>query len=163
MIRLFLLIALAASGTVPAQEPSANRPSAFTAAQAEAGRQDVLKNNFGTCGDCHTIGLRGRTGAANEIPPVSALPENVQQLIRVYKGKVPPLVGPNFVAKWSSRSTKDMTAEFTKRFGKDLTEETRLNIIAYLLQLSGALPGSEPLTMSSDLKISNLVGSSESR
>jgi hypothetical protein len=43
------------------------------------------------------------------------------------------------------------------RFAPPLNEETRLNIIAYLLQSSGALPGTEPLTMTTDVEIGRLV------
>jgi hypothetical protein len=45
-----------------------------------------------------------------------------------------------------------------KRFSGDLSEETQLNIMAYILQLNGALPGPRPLTRSTDAEIGRLVG-----
>jgi hypothetical protein len=43
------------------------------------------------------------------------------------------------------------------RFSGPLSEETQLNIMAYILQLNGALPGTQPLTRSTDIQIGTLV------
>ena len=76
-------------------------------------------------------------------------------MINVY-GKVPALVGPEFLKRWSTRTTKDLSKEFQDRFGV-LSEETRLNLIAYILQSNGALAGMRPLTMATDVQIRNLA------
>jgi hypothetical protein len=76
-------------------------------------------------------------------------------MINLY-GKIPALVGPEFLKRWGTRTTKDLTREFQERFGV-LTEETRLNLIAYILQANGALAGKQPLTMATDVRIRNLA------
>lgn len=130
----------------------------FTVAQAEAGRVALVQNAFGACSDCHAISLAGRVGGADELPPLTTLSEATQKMIREdYKGKVPPLAGAKFIARWSSRTTNDLTADFTRRFGSTLTEDTRLNIVAYLLYVSGATPGTEPLTMERAVEIGALM------
>ncbi len=131
-------------------------PAVYTLEQAEAGRRALTTNSFGACTDCHTTPLTGRSGDAGELPSVSSLPENYQQTISVYGGKIPALVGPEFLKRWATRTTKDLSNEFQGRFG-DLREETRLNLIAYILQASGALPGTQPLTVATDVRIRNLV------
>lgn len=97
-------------------------------------------------------------GAADELPPLTTLSEATQKMIPDdYKGRVPSLAGAKFIARWSSRTTKDLTANFTRRFGSTLSEETRLNIVAYLLYVSGATPGTEPLTMETAVEIGTLM------
>jgi hypothetical protein len=134
---------------------TAEQPGVFTTQQAEKGRAEILKNSFGTCSDCHTTALTGRTGEPGELPELSSLKEDARNTINVYR-TVPALVGTKFLARWSDRSTKDLTQEFQGRFNGPLSEETRLDIIAYLLQLSGAKPGAQPLTMTTDVKIGSL-------
>jgi cytochrome c553 len=138
---------------------SATTPSAvFTLAQAEAGRVELVTNKFGACSDCHTIGLAGRVGDPAELPPLSALSDATQKMIREnYKGKVPALAGPKFIGRWASRTTKDLTADFTRRFASTLSEDVRLNIIAYLLHVSGAPAGTEPLTLDTAVEIGSLL------
>ena len=92
--------------TVSARQ-AAGPPAVFTAAQADAGERDVRTNTFGVCTDCHGTTLAGRTGAPGELPPVSSLPADFQQLIEGNGGQVPSLVGAAFVARWARRSTKD--------------------------------------------------------
>ena len=130
-------------------------PAVYTPEQAEAGRMALKTNSFGACTDCHTAGLTGRNGDVGDLPSVSSLPENYQQTINVY-GKVPALVGPEFLKRWATRTTKDLSKEFQERFG-NLREETRLNLIAYILQANGALPGTQPLTVVTDVQIRNLA------
>lgn len=143
------------ASTLAGQGPQ--RPAVYTAEQAEAGRVAVEKNSFGACTSCHSIGLTGRNGEANDVPPLSSLPADHQTLIINHGGTVPALVGPAFRARWAGRTTKDLTGEFRGRFEPPLTEETRLNIIAYILQANGALPGAQPLTMATDVEIRTLV------
>jgi cytochrome c553 len=136
-------------------------PSAvFTAAQAAAGKIELQKNAFGACSDCHTSRLTGRIGDAGELPALSSLSADTQKMIRdTYHGKVPPLAGTKFIARWSTRTTQDLTADFKRRFASSLSEETRLDIVAYLLESSGAVSGTEPLTMETSVEIGTLVPS----
>src|ERR1019366_707397 len=63
-------------------EPAA--PVVFTVAQAEAGRIASLR----TCAKCHTEALTGRTGDPAENPPLSALPDDYQKVVKDAGGKV---------------------------------------------------------------------------
>jgi hypothetical protein len=62
--------------------------------------------------------------------------------------------------RWNTRTTKDLNADFKGRFSGPLNEETQLNMIAYILQLNGALPGSQRLTASTDIQVGKLVAGS---
>jgi len=42
---------------------------------------------------------------------------------------------------------------------KNLSEETQLDIVAYILQTNGALAGNERLTTATDVEIGKLIGS----
>src|SRR5262245_39257158 len=116
---------------------STDRPAVYTTEQAQAGRVELKTNTFGVCTDCHAAALTGRKGDPGELPPVSSLREAQQEMINVYGGRVPALVGPEFLTRWGGQTTKDLTKEFRERFG-NLSEETRLNLIAYILQANGA-------------------------
>src|SRR5258708_5641724 len=124
--------ALAACGLLllAAQQPPP--PAVYTAAQATAGRTAYLS----TCGKCHTASLTGRKGVPGELPLISDLPANMQEVIAGAGGYVPPLVGSAFIAKWAT------TNDFSKRIneavggfppeGRDKT--TYLKLTAYILQ-----------------------------
>jgi len=129
----------------------------YTAEQAKAGEREVQNNAFGRCSDCHATGLAGRIGDPSELPPLNSLPADTQTTVGNYGGKVPQLAGPKFLQRWAARSTKDLSAEMRDRFNGPLSEETRLNIMAYILKLNGALAGSQPLTMSTDVPINRLA------
>ena len=131
-------------------------PSVFTAEQATAGERDVLNNAFGRCSDCHAIGLAGRVGNSDELPPLNTLPEYVQTRVRS-GGDVPQLAGPQFMKRWATRSTRDFSTEMRKRFAGPIDEESRLNIMAYILRLNGALPGSRRLTESTNVPFNRLA------
>jgi hypothetical protein len=154
---LLVILAVAFAGISSARAGQAtNWPTVYTPEQAEAGRLALKTNSFGACTDCHTTALTGRNGDAGELPSVSSLPEDSQKMIKVYGGKIPALVGPEFLKRWAARTTKDLSKEFQERFG-NLSEETRLNLIAYILQGNGALPGTQPLTVATDVPIRNLA------
>jgi cytochrome c1 len=156
-------IVFGAAALVAARQ-AASAASAFTAVQADAGRAAIEHNKFGACSDCHTSRLTGRTGGADELPPLDSLSAATQKMIRdQYHGRVPALVGPTFVARWAARTTKDLNHDFERRFADTLSEETRLNIVAYLLQANGSTPGSEPLTMATSVGIGSLVAASGAR
>jgi hypothetical protein len=154
---LLVILAVVFAGVSTSRAGQAtNRPAVFTAEQAEAGRLAVKTNSFGACTDCHSAALTGRKGDAGELPPVSSLSEDRQKTINVYGGKVPALVGPEFLQRWSGRTTKDLSKEFQDRFG-NIVEDTRLNLIAYILQANGALSGTQRLTVETDVEIASLA------
>ena len=146
---------LVIGGTLLAGQGDAN--GVYTSEQAERGRAALRDNAFGACSDCHTEGLTGRVGRPDERPSLDSLPVGVQKTI-ANGGRVPDLVGPAFRARWAARSTKDLSANFEKRFASSLSEETRLNILAYMLSENGARPGRQPLTMTTDVRIGALDG-----
>jgi hypothetical protein len=117
------------------------RPPVFTAAQAASGRIEIEKNSFGACTDCHTTALTERTGDSRELPPLASLSEDYQKLI---KGNGGP------------RTTSALIKEFDDRF-RSLTVDTRLNLIAYILQRNAAQPGPRPLTAETDISIASLL------
>jgi len=163
MRRLVIVAALVWLAGTSALFSQAPRPlTVYTAAQAAAGRIELQRNSFGDCTSCHATALTGRTGDAAELPALSSLPPDYQKLIRGTGGWVPGFVGPEFRARWASRTTKDFSEELTKRFtppSGQLSEETRLNLFAYILQANGAVPGTEPLTMATDVSIGTAIGS----
>src|SRR5262245_57452362 len=109
-----------------AQAPTSAAP-VFTAEQASTGLENVEKNAFGRCSDCHAAGLTGRTGNPDERPAIDSLPEELQKTIRdTYKGKVPPLAGPQFLARWGGKSTKSLSADLQRRFDAALSQEVQL-------------------------------------
>jgi hypothetical protein len=154
-----LVLVLVFAGTVSTVGQAPHR-SVFTDAEAEAGRIEIQKNSFGDCSSCHTATLSGRTGEAGEVPALESLPQSYQQLVRGNGGRVPDLVGPGFRSRWASRTTRDLIKEFEVRFSPpsgQLTEQTRLNMIAYILQANGASPGSQPITMATETNIASLM------
>jgi cytochrome c553 len=140
----------------------ADRPAVYTAEQAARGKVAMRTNvmaagdNFGACSDCHSEGLGGRTGNAGEQPAVASLKPNLQKMIADAGGRIPDLVGPAFRARWANRSVKDLSQNFKDRFG--LSEQTRLDILAYVLSENGFRAGTEPLTMATDVPIRLLSG-----
>ena len=156
---ILAVVFVARVSTLVGQAP--DRPAAYTAEQAEAGRIELQQNSFGACTDCHTTTLAGRgpEDKSDERPLLSSLSDSHQDLIR-RAGGVPNLVGPGFRARWAMRSTKELTANFQERFAPPaahLSEQTRLNIVAYILQANGALPGTRPLTMGTDVEIRTII------
>ena len=156
---LVIMVVLVATLPMFAQQ-STDRPRVFTGEQATAGQRELRENQFGACADCHAKSLTGRFGDKDEIPELSSLPEDLQATIRNNGGNVPQLVGPKFMARWGARSTKDFSAEMKSRFSGPLNEETQLNIMAYILQLNGALPGPQPLMRFTDVEVGKLTGAS---
>jgi len=142
-----------------------DRPAVYTAEQAARGKVAMRANvmaagdNFGACSDCHSEGLGGRTGSPGEQPPVASLKPNLQRTIADAGGRIPDLVGPAFRARWANRSVKDLSLNFKDRFAMGgLSEDTRLDILAYLLSENGFPAGAEPLTMSTDVPVRLLSG-----
>jgi hypothetical protein len=158
--RLGTALFVLAGGVGLAAGQRAERVAVFTAGQAAAGKIEIQKNAFGACTDCHATTLTGRKGAPGELPPLDSLSENFQQLVKNNGGIVPPFVGPDFVQKWSPRTTQDLIKEFEDRFappGSRMSRETRLNLIAYILQVNGAAAGTQPLTPETDVPLRKVV------
>ena len=51
-----------------------------------------------------------------------------------------------------------LTAEFERRFADTLSVDTRLDLVACILQMNGAAAGSQALTMETDVEIGRLTG-----
>jgi hypothetical protein len=132
-------------------------PAVFTEAQAAAGRTAYRS----TCGKCHTESLLGRTGDPAELPPVSSLPKNMQDVVQTAGGMVPPLAGPDFLAVWGARATSDLSRRVKEAVGgfppEGSDKETYLNLTAYFLQTCGARAGTQALTASTAVEIRSLM------
>jgi hypothetical protein len=95
------------------------------------------------------------------MPAVGSLPEDMQKMIRDRNGKVPPLAGPYFLARWGERSTQDLSQRIKEAVGgfppegdKDVTF---LNLTAYVLQVNGARPGGQALTATTAAEVNGLI------
>ena len=107
---------MAACGAV-----SVGQTPTYTSAQAEAGRSAYQAS----CASCHLPELGGRNEA-------------------------PPLAGSNFMSAWGARSTSDLLTLIRSTMPPgnrgSLSEETYVNLVAFLLEANGALPGNQSLT-----------------
>jgi hypothetical protein len=128
-----------------AQQPT---PSGiFTSAQADAGRLVYER----TCGKCHTYTLTGRKGEPGELPPLSSLSASYQKFIGP-RGFVAPLTGKVFLDRWGAKSAAQLISRFQETVDdpyfqfEGVDDEFTVNITAYVLQVNGAKPGTEPLT-----------------
>ena len=154
------LLALATLGfgcfVVTGQQPSP--AGVFTAAQAEAGKAAYER----TCGKCHTYRLLGRSGQEGELPPVSTLPASYQKFMG-NPVHVPPLVGKVFLSRWGQRIAAGLIARFQDTAGdpffqfEDMNDDTVVNITAYVLQMNGAKPGTQPLTHMTKAVVNDIV------
>jgi hypothetical protein len=132
----------------------------FTPAQVEAGRI-AYKN---TCARCHTYTLLGRKGEEGELPPVSSLSEADQKFIG-NPNHVPPLAGETFLNRWGKRSVAQLIARFDITVTdpnfhfENVTDDTTINITAYVLQMNGAKAGAQRLTKGTDVVIDSIVTS----
>jgi mono/diheme cytochrome c family protein len=126
------------------------RPDVFTLDQAEAGRTAYEKS----CGQCHTYTLRGRKGEAGELPALESLPAPYLKFIGPAK-RVPPLMGSDFARKYSQKTMAQMfslfrgAADTTPVSVMHMSDETLVNITAYILQMNGGTPGNQALTKAS--------------
>jgi hypothetical protein len=138
----------AAGSHLAAQETP--RPIVFTSGQAEAGRTGYEKS----CGQCHTYTLRGRTGEVGELPALESLPGPYLKFMGPAK-RVLPLVGNDFVRKYSQKTVAEMfslfrgAADTTPVAELHMSDDTLVNITAYILQMNGGTPGDEVLTKTS--------------
>jgi alcohol dehydrogenase (cytochrome c) len=102
-----------------AQQPAP--ATVFTAQQAAAGRTAYETN----CAACHQVDL----GGSNEAPQ---------------------LAGASFIGQWGDRPVRDLTTYITMAMPPDnpggAGQPAITNIVAYILQANGAVPGALPLT-----------------
>ncbi|HEX4135228.1 MAG TPA: c-type cytochrome [Bryobacteraceae bacterium] len=141
-----LAIALLGLGSfvLTGQQPATS--TVFTAAQADAGRT-AFENS---CGQCHTYSVRGRKGEEGELPPLASLPAPYQKFIGP-RGRVPALMGAAFVQKYGQKKVTEMftlfrgAADTTPVAELHMSDDTLVNITAYILQKNGAKPGNQPL------------------
>jgi hypothetical protein len=158
MNRKAIILAITLVGPVlfPVTGQQTPVPTVFTGAQAEAGRT-AYENS---CGRCHTYSLLGRNGAEGELPSLTSLPEPFLKFIGPRK-RVPALIGKGFVTKYGQKTLEEMftlfrgAADTTPVSELHMSNDTLVNITAYILQSNGARPGNQPLTA----KTSALLGS----
>ena len=124
-------------------------PAVYTSAQATKGRSAYQSKTLAApsdlaCADCHRDTLLGRDGTSD-----------IPEFLKTMSGTVPPLAGPKFMEKWGDRTTQDLYNRI--QIVLPLDEETTLGIIAYILQVNGARPGTKPLTISSPIEIRSVT------
>ena len=155
---IVLAIAVPWSGAALLTGQQSTPPRVFTSAQAEAGR--VAYEN--TCGKCHTYRLLGRNGGEGELPPVDSLPTSYQEFIRK-TNRVPPLTGKVFVSRWGQKTAAELIARFQVTVSdpffqfQGMSEDTTVNITAYVLQVNGAKAGSQELTRATGAVVNSLI------
>ena len=154
---LLSLACLCFAGSVVSGRQS-ERARIFTSSQAVAGRAAYEKS----CGRCHTLSLMGRQGNAEERPPLSSLSEADRKFIADYDDRVPPLAGKAFLERWGSKTAAQLVARFQEaKFSfkeAGLTDdEDIVRITAYILEVNGAKPGSQPLTRGTATVVSSVI------
>jgi hypothetical protein len=89
----------------------------------------------------------------------------MQEVVRAAGGQVPPLIGANFMSKWGT--TRDLSSRIKTAVGgfppADLSDETYLNLTAYILQANGARPGAQSLTAATAVEIRSLTGQASAK
>jgi mono/diheme cytochrome c family protein len=134
------------------------RPAVFTSDQAAAGRAAYEKS----CGQCHTYTLRGRKGETGELPPLESLPAPYLKFIGPAK-RVPPLMGNDFARKYSPKTMAQMftlfrgAADTTPVAVMHMSDDTLVNITAYILQMNGGTPGNEALLKTSNVAFGSVT------
>jgi S-disulfanyl-L-cysteine oxidoreductase SoxD len=148
-----IAVAVASCGFFILMAQQSGPTGVFTAAQAAAGRAAYESS----CNRCHTDTLIGRDGTG-EIPEIA----------QPYKGKIPPLAGANaafppFMTKWGPRTTSALFKRISEAVpafpppGRAINEELGLDITAYVLQVNGARPGTQPLTATTEVEIRSIA------
>jgi hypothetical protein len=151
-------IALMAPGIFPVTGQQTPASAVFTGAQAEAGRA-AYENS---CGRCHTYTLLGRNGAEGELPPLTSLPEPFLKFIGPRK-HVPALIGKDFVMKYGQKTLAEMftlfrgAADTTPVSELHMSDDTLVDITAYILRSNGAKPGNQPLTAKTSALFNSVV------
>src|SRR5215813_1274802 len=156
--RAILIVGILGSGllVLTAQQPTTF--GVFTSAHAEAGRQAYER----TCGKCHTNTLTGRKGDSGELPPLSSLSASYQKFIGP-RGFVAPLAGKVFLNRWGGKTAAQLITRFQETVDdpyfkfENMTDETTVDITAYVLQVNGAKAGLQPLTRSTSIIVDSVT------
>ena len=121
-------IVVSAVAFTAGQQPPASAP--FTAEQAAAGRAAYDQN----CSQCHGADLQG----------------------------FPQLAGQAFAGSWATRSTRDLIGLVQTTMPPDrpgaLPEATYVSIVAYIIQVNGGTPGTQPLTATTNVPLGLRAG-----
>jgi cytochrome c len=122
-----IVAALVAEHAASANEPISIWDGVFTTAQAERGRLAYT----GPCDRCHGSNLDGAAVDPDMLP-------------------APPVAGPKFLRKWNGRSLAALF-EYTRATMPTsnpgfLTDQEFIDIIAYMLAVSGAPAGEIEIT-----------------
>jgi mono/diheme cytochrome c family protein len=161
MDRKVVVLAIAVLGSghfIATGQQAAATPAVFTEAQAEAGRT-AYENS---CARCHTLSLLGRKGQEGELPPLTSLKSPYLDFIGK-TGRVPPLMGKDFVEKYGQKTAAEMftlfrgAADTTPVAELNMSNDALVNITAYILQRNGAKTGNQPLTMTTDAVFKSIV------
>jgi mono/diheme cytochrome c family protein len=153
-----LPIALFGTGLLTATAQKTAPPSVFSAAQAEAGQAAYEKS----CGQCHTYSLRGRKGEEGEVPPAASLPDPYLKFIGP-RLRVPALMGKDFVDKYGQKPLADMftlfrgAADTTPVSELHMSDDTVVEITAYILRMNGAKPGNQALTRATSVAFNSIL------
>ena len=122
-------VAVKTGGSAPGQqEPAA---PVFAAEQAAAGKLAFGK----ACAGCHMADLSGHDDA-------------------------PPLAGPPFASSWRTRTTKDLLDYMSTAMppgGSSLAPDDYASIVAYVLQMNGAVAGAQALSASTIAPIGSVI------
>ena len=111
---------------------------------------------------CHTNTLMGRKGDPGELPPLTFLSASYQKFIGP-RGFVAPLAGKVFIDRWGAKTAAQFIARFQETVDdpylkfEGMTDETTVNITAYVLQVNGAKAGTQPLTRTTSAVVNSLV------
>jgi hypothetical protein len=104
----------------------------------------------------------GRQGKPDERPTVSSLSEADRKFIADFDDRVAPLAGKAFLQRWGSKTAAQLVARFQEaKFsfieGGLTDDEDIVRITAYVLQVNGAKPGSQPLTRETGTAINSVI------
>ena len=116
--------------TVAAQQPAKTAP--FTAEQATSGRATYQS----ICAGCHLPDLKGSNEAT-------------------------PLAGRNFINAWRDRTTADLFTKIQTSMPASnpgsLSEQESVTLVAYILQVNGAVAGTQELTPTTAVSIGSIA------
>jgi len=104
----------------------------------------------------------GRKGDPGELPPVRTLSASWQKFIGP-RGYVAPLAGKTFLDRWGKKTAAELIARFQETVDdpvlkfEGIDDEFTVNITAYILQVNGAMPGTEPLTRSTPVVVNSVT------
>ncbi|MEJ0099239.1 MAG: hypothetical protein WDO12_05605 [Pseudomonadota bacterium] len=130
-----LIVLCTFAGIAQAQDLCAVNP--YTKDEATAGKVAFESH----CALCHQYSMKGREpgNSANELPDMKLLSESDLKFLDGGLGKVPPLVGPVFMARQKGKSLAEFTSSVSGAAntfpptGKLEIPKTYLQLAAYVL------------------------------